>query len=76
MQMTVDVKEAALCVKGETRALVSNTVISLSLSLLNLKQRKKKTICHLQCSSGAKIQLELWKLTRSNPECLRDLNAP
>lgn len=75
MQMTVDVKEAALCVKGETRALVSNTVISLSLSLLNLKQRKK-TICHLQCSSGAKIQLELWKLTRSNPECLRDLNAP
>lgn len=42
MQMTVDVKEAALCVKGETRALVSNTVISLSLSLLNLKQRKKK----------------------------------
>lgn len=42
MQMTVDVKEAALCVKGETRAPVSNTVISLSLSLLNLKQRKKK----------------------------------
>lgn len=74
MQMTVDVKEAALCVKGETRALVSNTVVSLSLSLLNLKQRKKN--CHLQCSSGAEIQLELWKLTRSNPECLRHLNAP
>lgn len=73
--MTVDVKEAALCVKGETRALVSNTVVSLSLSLLNLKQRKKN-ICHLQCSSGAEIQLELWKLIRSNPECLRDLNAP
>lgn len=57
MQMTVDVKEAALCVKGETRALVSNTVISLSLSLLNLKQRKKKpfAIC-----SVALVQKSSW----------------
>lgn len=54
--MTVDVKEAALCVKGETRALVSNTVVSLSLSLLNLKQRKKTfAIC-----SVALVQKSSW----------------
>lgn len=64
-----------MCERRDKSTRKQHSHLSFSLSI-KFKAKKKKTICHLQCSSGAKIQLELWKLTRSNPECLRDLNAP